>query len=670
VSFVSWVHAAPDWVRDLIVAALLLLTIPVGWASISLSPPGTGLATWWPAASLSVVAATMARGKRIGVVLAIVAVTFIANIAAGREIVPSIGFGFANAAESWVIATIATRGGRTVSIDRVSDATRLFLAVLAGGLTIGIAVAVVMFTQGQDPIDAAISAAASHGSAVLLLAPLAILPSATFGTQRARELAIQALTLTLVVFVVFAPSQFLPLTFLIFPLFVWGSFRFGTGIMALESLAVAAVLTGSLFWSGGPFAAVLRDSPSVAIHLVQLYAVVLAVTSLVLGRARAERLRIGALGRAREVVLRSGITGSPVGFVIVESDSSAQLRLAAANDVADELLHVGDVEWVAGEPVHVDQFTPELIEPLHELISGRTSSWNGRISAGDDERIIDAHLTRVRSAFGTLVLTVQVEDVTKREQARLANERALENERATVDKLREANQQKDDFVSAVSHELRTPLTSIVGFADELNQLELPAEAMTYLEVINRNAVRLGELVEDLLEVGRLNSQTQLKARERVDVDSLIESVISDLHHSAAARKVTVERTGAVGASLVSVRTDLTRILVNLLSNAIKFSPVGETVEIAVDLSAIHLQVRVRDHGVGISAHDLDRVFDRFYRTTSAATVPGSGLGLAIARGLAESLGGTVRLRSEVGEGTTALLTLPIAPARPRRQSED
>jgi two-component system, OmpR family, phosphate regulon sensor histidine kinase PhoR len=103
---------------------------------------------------------------------------------------------------------------------------------------------------------------------------------------------------------------------------------------------------------------------------------------------------------------------------------------------------------------------------------------------------------------------------------------------------------------------------------------------------------------------------------------------------------------------------VTRILVNLLSNAIKFSPVGGRVEIAVDVSAVHLQIRVADDGPGIAPADLDRVFERFYRASSAATVPGSGLGLVIARGLAENLGGTVRLRSTEGVGTTALLTLP------------
>ena len=670
-SFVSWVHGAPAWLRDLIVAALVLLTVPVGWLSIAVSSSESAVAIWWPAAGLSVVAATMARGKRIGVVLAIAAVGVVANLAAGRPLAVAIGFGVANAAEAWVVSTIATRGGRQVSIDRIGDAERLFLAVLAGAATIGILVGLVVLLDGSDGLAAAVGAAASHGSALLLLAPLAILPAPSFRTERMRELIVQVAVLIAVLAFVFAPQQHLPIGFLVFPLFVWGTFRFGVGIMAVEALAVAATATGAFFWQGGSFAPFFADDPQLAVHLVQLYVVVLATTALVLGRARADRLRSGALGRAREVVLRSGITGSTVGFVILEREFGMQLRLAAANDLADELLHVGDQPWQAGQTVRLEQFPAELVAPLGELLDGRAPTWHGTVHGGDDnERIIDANITRVRSARGTVVLTVQVEDVTLREQARLANERALENERDTVERLRETNRQKDDFVSAVSHELRTPLTSIIGFVDELGHLDLPDEAHTYLEVVTRNATRLGDLVEDLLEVGRLNSQTQLKAVEKLNIDSLISSVVADLHHAAAERSLVVERTGVSGASIPSVRADVTRILVNLLSNAIKFSPIGGEITVAVDLSERHLQIRVSDTGPGISPADLDRVFERFYRASSAATVPGSGLGLVIARGLAENLGGSVRLRSVEGSGTTAVLTLPVSPSRPRRTADE
>ena len=143
-------------------------------------------------------------------------------------------------------------------------------------------------------------------------------------------------------------------------------------------------------------------------------------------------------------------------------------------------------------------------------------------------------------------------------------------------------------------------------------------------------------------------------------------MLADLHHAAAARSLTVERVGKERTSVNSVRADVTRILVNLVSNAIKFSPEGGQIEIAVERSAVHLQIRVRDNGPGIAAADLDRVFERFYRASSAATVPGSGLGLVIARGLAEGLGGTVRLQSVEGAGTTGLLTLPLTATKPRR----
>ncbi len=656
-SFITWAGRAPLWAHILIVGGLLLLTVPVGWLSIALSPPDSAVAAWWPAAALTAVAATLSRGnKRAILAIAVVVVGFAANLAAGRPAPVALGFGIANSIEALIVAAVATSGSRSLSIDRASDAARLLLGVIAGALAIGAGVAVVVTLEGGDPLSSGVAAATSHGSAVLLLAPFAILPRASFRTDRPKELVAQLLVLVAVAAFVFAPQQALPIGFLIYPVFVWGTFRFGTGIMAIESLLTAAIATVALYWNAGPFS--LASDPAVGVHLVQLYMVVLATTSLVLGRARIERLRISALSRAREVVLLSGMTGSTVGFVILERDERTQLRLVAANAVADELLHDGTAMWAIGDVVQVERLPAALAEPLDSLIAGRETTWNGIVSPDGAARIVEANLSRVRSPRGTLVLTVQVEDITAREEARLANERALENERATVEKLREANRRQDDFVSSVSHELRTPLTSIIGFADELTQLELPTEATTYLEAVTRNATRLGELVEDLLEVGRLQSQVQLKAREKLDIDTVIDAVVHDLHHAAAARSVVIERTGVTGVTLNSVRTDMTRILVNLVSNAIKFSPMGGRVEIAVDVSAVHLQIRVVDAGPGIPAAELDRVFERFYRTSSAATVPGSGLGLVIARGLAENLGGSVRLRSTEGSGTTALLTLP------------
>ncbi len=661
-SFVAWAIRAPLWTRSLVVTGLLLLTIPVGWASIALSPAGAPLAAWWPAAALAVVAATLVRGsQRVVVFAGIVAVSVVANLAADRTILVSLAFGVANAAEAVIVASIATSRDREVSIDRVGDAERLFLGVVAGAVALGLGVAAVVLATGGDPIAAGLGAATSHGSAVLVLAPLAILPAASFRTQRSLELTVQLALLIAVAVFISAPGQSLPLSFLVFPLILWGTFRFGTGIMALETLVIAVITTVGLYVGGGPFFAVFDHSPAMSVHLVQLFVVVVAVTSLVLGRVRAERHRVNALGRAREVVLLSGITGSSLGFVILERESGAQLRVAASNELAELLLHTEAKPWRIGDQVSLEQFPRALAEPLTDLLDGSEWNWDGLITAADGERVVDAHLSRVRSARGTVVLTVQVEDVTLREEARLANERALENERATVEQLRETNRQQDDFVSAVSHELRTPLTSIIGFTDELTQLDLPDDAKTYLDVVTRNAVRLGELVEDLLEVGRLNSQVQLKANERLDIDAVIDAVVSDLHHAAAARSIAVERTGATGERIHSVRTDVTRILVNLLSNAIKFSPVGGHVEITVEVSAAQLQIRVIDSGSGISTADLDRVFERFYRTSAAATVPGSGLGLVISRGLAESLGGAVELRSIEGEGTTAVFTLPRTP---------
>jgi two-component system phosphate regulon sensor histidine kinase PhoR len=663
-SFIGWARRAPLWLRVSIVGVLVASTVPLGMASIALSPPGATVAMWWPAAGISVIGLAISRARtRWLVVLAIAVMGFLANYTAGRTLPISIGYGIANAAEALAVVTVAESRGREPSLDRVADAARMLLGVLAGTAAIGILVGIIVAFDGRDGIATGLGVAASHGSAILLLVPLAVLKPASFHTDRPRELLLQVVALILVTAFVFSPGQNLPIAFVVFPIFVWATFRFSIGINAIQALITAFIATLALYTGGGPFSPLFQQNPIGAVHLVQLYIDVLAATALVLGIARSARHRLSALSRAREVVLLSGITASTVGFVILERDSGSDIRLAAANAVADKLLHTGGSGWQAGDVVDLNHFPATLGGPLQELIDGKTQNWTGIITAADANRIVEAHLSRVRSDLGTLVLTVQVEDVTAREEARLANERALQNERATVERLRATNRQQDDFVAAVSHELRTPLTSIIGFSDELNHLTLPDEAKRYLEVVTRNAERLSDLVEDLLEVARLTSQVQLRTNEKIDIDQLIANVIKDQHHAAAARSITVKAARKTGASVTSVRADVTRIITNLLSNAIKFSPVGGKVEIGVDVAAAHIRVRVTDNGPGISPDDLERVFERFYRASEAATVPGSGLGLLIARGNAEQLGGSIELESEVGVGTTAVLTLPRKPGR-------
>jgi signal transduction histidine kinase len=247
----------------------------------------------------------------------------------------------------------------------------------------------------------------------------------------------------------------------------------------------------------------------------------------------------------------------------------------------------------------------------------------------------------------------------------------------------EVDRMKSEFVSLVSHELRTPLTAIGGFVDLLLEGEgedKPTETQKdLLWVVKRNSQRLTALVEELLDVSRIEAgRTDLRI-EPVDLWSAV-SEAARLFEDQFAGKEQVLLVD-LDPTLPRVLADperLTQILVNLLSNANKYTPrngrvtiaaresaasAGETVASGLAGGGRFVAVSVADTGIGLSAEDQTQLFTRFFRARdqAAKSAPGSGLGLWIARSLVELHGGTLSVASELGRGTTFSFTLPVAP---------
>lgn len=224
-----------------------------------------------------------------------------------------------------------------------------------------------------------------------------------------------------------------------------------------------------------------------------------------------------------------------------------------------------------------------------------------------------------------------------------------------------ALQVRDDFVSSVSHELRTPLTSVLGHLEMLEERDdLPGDVPDSVRIIQRNALRLQALVNDLLHVAQAAEGAIHLHRSPVDLAMLVRDAVEAGRPVAARVGVSVEVDVPVRMAAKVDEQRIRQVLDNLLSNAIKYTPSGGTATVVLTQRPDAIEIAVSDTGVGIAADDVERVFTRFFRCEQAVTnyVPGTGLGLHIVSSIVVAHGGTVTLDSEPDRGSTFTVTLP------------
>jgi signal transduction histidine kinase len=219
-----------------------------------------------------------------------------------------------------------------------------------------------------------------------------------------------------------------------------------------------------------------------------------------------------------------------------------------------------------------------------------------------------------------------------------------------------------DFVANVSHELKTPLTSISGYAETL-LTDQPDEATTrrFLETILSNARRMQRLVDDQLDLSRIESGHWQPRWAEVDVAAVVREAWATCADRAGARGVTLESRVDPAARRIRADADaLRQVLVNLLDNAVRYSPDGSAIHCSAMPSGPGIELAVADTGPGIASEHLPRIFERFYRADSSRSRDegGTGLGLAIVKHLAEAHGGRVRAESSLGHGTRLVVWLP------------
>lgn len=334
-----------------------------------------------------------------------------------------------------------------------------------------------------------------------------------------------------------------------------------------------------------------------------------------------------ALGADRDAasvdrIVTAALDALPSGVVIADSTGSILFKSAAAKSISGVR--------------HVDVLVDEAVETMMRSAVDNETQYRRFETAGTPSRAFDIRTKRISN--GPIIATV--EDVT---------------ERSRIDTVR------TDFVANLSHELKTPIGGIAALADTMTGETDPQVLERLASRIVSESYRLSRIVDDLLDLSRIEFGGA-DDWEVVAMQDVVNEVVARTQHEALRSAVTIESKVADGAYVMGDRMQLVSALQNLVSNAVKYSGDGKKVLIEVQATTELVSIAVVDQGIGIAAKDHQRIFERFYRVDRARSrsTGGSGLGLSIVRHIVSNHGGTVSVVSEEGRGSTFTVVLPRA----------
>ena len=284
------------------------------------------------------------------------------------------------------------------------------------------------------------------------------------------------------------------------------------------------------------------------------------------------------------------------------------------------------------------------------LVSGELAVLVDQVRRHGDIR--ETELLMTRPGLSPRHVTARVAPLSSRLVLALVEDRTRERQVEAV---------RRDFVANVSHELKTPVGAIRLLAEAVNDAADDPEAVQrFSGRMITESERLSRLVQQIIELSRLQGDDPLEQPAPVKVDTIIDRAIDASSIDAGAKRISVVRNGHAGLEVLGNEDQISVAVTNLVSNAVTYSPDGSTVMVAARPDDLMVDIAVTDQGIGIPAGEIDRIFERFYRVDPARhrSTGGTGLGLSIVKHVAASHGGEVRVWSVEGEGSTFTLALP------------
>jgi signal transduction histidine kinase len=234
-----------------------------------------------------------------------------------------------------------------------------------------------------------------------------------------------------------------------------------------------------------------------------------------------------------------------------------------------------------------------------------------------------------------------------------------------ITKQQELQQIKTEIMSLVTHELRTPLTAIQGMSEVLATFDVDPDRRREMHAaMNEEAKRLARMIDEYLDITRLEAGARPLRKTPLRIDALVERVLLLLDPLASSRGIPITREFDRNLPVVMADADLlAQAVTNVIANAIKYSPTGREIQLSVRTNGNDLLIAVADKGYGIAPEHVKHIFEKFYRVPRAenADEPGTGLGLAFVREIMDSHGGYATVESELGIGSTFTLRLPVEP---------